>query len=135
MKYSLDTNTCIGYLSGRSPAIRRKLPTIPAGQIVVCSVVRAELAYGVAKSNHPEASAEKHREFLAPYASLPFDDQAAAIYGRVRKVLEANGTPIGPYDMQIAAIALVHNLILITRNMREFSRIEGLQIENWENNA
>jgi tRNA(fMet)-specific endonuclease VapC len=132
MKYSLDTNTCIRYLNGRSAAVVRKLPTIPAHDIVVCSIVRGELAYGVAKSQTPEASAAKQQKFLKPYATLPYDDAAAILFGRIRAALENAGTPIGPYDMQIAAIALVHGLIVVTHNMGEFGRIAGLRVEDWE---
>ena len=132
MRYLLDTNTCIRYLNRRSDAIRLKLPTISARDIVVCSVVRAELAYGAAKSQTPAVSAAKQQAFLRPYATLPFDDAAAQEFGRIRSVLDAAGTPIGPYDMQIAAIALVHGLIVVTHNVREFSRVPGLQIEDWE---
>lgn len=96
MKYSLDTNTCIRYLNGRSVGIRRKLPTVPAGDIVVCSVVRGELAYGAAKSQTPVESEAKQLRFLRPYATLPYDDAAATVFGRIRAVLEAAGTPIGP---------------------------------------
>jgi len=132
MKYSLDTNTCIRYLNRRSDALRQKLPTIHAREIVVCSVVRGELAFGAAKSQTPEESAAKQIRFLEPYATLPYDDQAAGVYGRIRATLEKAGTPIGPYDMQIAAIALVHGLIVVTHNTREFARIAGLQVEDWE---
>jgi tRNA(fMet)-specific endonuclease VapC len=132
MKYSLDTNTCIRYLNGRSVNIGRKLPTIPAHEIIVCSVVRGELAYGAAKSQTPVQSAAKQQRFLKPYATLPYDDLAAVEFGRIRATLETAGTPIGPYDMQIAAIALVHGLIVVTGNTAEFGRIAGLQIENWE---
>jgi tRNA(fMet)-specific endonuclease VapC len=132
MKYSLDTNTCIRYINGRSLAIRQKLPTVPAYDIVVCSVVRGELSYGVAKSQTPEQSAEKQARFLKPYASLPYDDVSAKEYGRIRAYLENLGTPIGPYDMQIAAIAIVHDLVVVTHNIREFSRIPWLKIEDWE---
>lgn len=132
MKYLLDTNACIRYLNGRSPAILRKLPTVPAQEIVVCSVVRGELAYGAAKSQTPEASAAKQQRFLKPYATLPFDDEAAKAFGRIRAALESIGKPIGPYDMQIAAIAQVHNLIVVTHNVNEFGRIAGLRIEDWE---
>lgn len=132
MKYSLDTNTCIRYLNGRSPAIRQKLPTIIASDIIVCSVVRAELAYGAAKSQTPEVSARKQARFLQPYATISFDDTAAHEFGRVRAYLEKAGTPIGPYDLQIAAIAIVHNLILVTSNQREFTRITWLKTEDWD---
>lgn len=132
MKYSLDTNTCIRYLNGRSEAVRRKLPTVPAQEIIVCSIVRGELAYGAAKSQTPAQSAAKQQRFLAPYASLAYEDRAAAEFGRIRAALEALGTPIGPYDLQIAAIAIVHGLILVTHNTNEFGRIAGLMLEDWE---
>jgi tRNA(fMet)-specific endonuclease VapC len=132
MKYSLDTNTCIQYINGRSQKIRQRLPTVPAWDIVVCSIVRGELAYGAAKSQTPEASAAKQARFLKPYSTLPYDDTAAQEYGRIRAYLENAGTPIGPYDMQIAAIAVVHGLIVITHNTDEFGRIPWLKIEDWE---
>lgn len=132
MKYLLDTNTCIRYINGRSLEIRLKLPTIPARDIVVCSIVRAELFYGAAKSRTPAQSLEKQARFLRPYATLTFDDSAADEFGRIRAYLERNGTPIGPYDMQIAAIALVHGLIVVTHNTSEFGRINGLKLEDWE---
>src|SRR5690606_17564470 len=119
-------------INGRSESIRRKLPTIPARDIVVCSVVRGELAYGAAKSQTPELSEAKQARFLKPYATLPYDNAAAQQYGRIRAYLERAGTPIGPYDMQIAAIALVHNLIVVTHNTQEFSRIPGLKVEDWD---
>ncbi len=132
MKYSLDTNTCIHYINGKSGAVRHKLPTIPAREIVVCSVVRGELAYGAAKSQTPAASLAKQQKFLKPYATLPYDDAAAQEYGQIRAYLEKAGRLIGPYDMQIAAIALLHGLIVVTHNTREFGRVTGLKIEDWE---
>ena len=132
MKYSLDTNTCIRFLNGRSEGVRRKLPTVPTQDIIVCSIVRGELAYGAAKSQTPAKSAAKQQKFLKPYSTLPYDDAAAAEFGRIRASLEAAGTPIGPYDIQIAAIALIHGLTVVTHNAREFERVTGLQIEDWE---
>jgi tRNA(fMet)-specific endonuclease VapC len=70
--------------------------------------------------------------FLSRFVSLPFDDRAAGVYGRVRARLEVRGTPIGPNDLLIAAIALANDVILVTRNLREFSRIDGLLVEDWE---
>jgi tRNA(fMet)-specific endonuclease VapC len=132
MKYLLDTNTCIRYINGRSPGVLAKLPTIPIKDVVVCSIVRAELFYGSYKSQSPEISRQKQERFLLPYATLPFDDLAADTYGRIRAQLEQAGTPIGPLDTQIAAIALAHGLTLVTHNTREFSRVPGLLLEDWE---
>jgi tRNA(fMet)-specific endonuclease VapC len=132
MKYLLDTNTCIRIINGRSQAVRARLLTVPPSDVAICSIVRAELFYGSAKSQTPAASRKKQDVFLAPFATLPFDDAAANAYGQLRADLEKAGTPIGPLDMQIAAIALAQQLILVTHNSREFSRIQGLQLEDWE---
>jgi tRNA(fMet)-specific endonuclease VapC len=133
MTYLLDTNVCIRIINGRSAVARQKLLSRPVEQIIVCSVVRAELFYGASKSQTPEATRRKQDLFLSPFASLSFDDFAANTYGRIRADLEQNGIPIGPLDMQIAAIALTHHLTLVTHNIREFSRIPHLQLEDWEN--
>lgn len=94
--------------------------------------MRAELFYGGWRSNNPQRTLEIQERFLAQFISLPFDDAAADVYGRVRARLADLGTPIGLNDLQIASIALANNLTLITHNTREFSRVEGLQLEDWE---
>jgi tRNA(fMet)-specific endonuclease VapC len=132
MKYLLDTNTCIRYLNRRSVSIIRRMDAESPEDIVVCSVTRAELIFGAMKSNSLEKTRAAQREFLEPLATLPFDDAAAEHYGRIRAQLETAGTPIGPNDLLIAAIALTHDLIVVTHNTREFSRVNGLKIEDWE---
>lgn len=132
MKYLLDTNTCIRIINQRSPHARLKITSLPIPEIVVCSIVKAELFYGSAKSQTPEVSRQKQEQFLAPFVSLPFDDSVVPTYGRIRAELERLGMPIGPLDLQIAAIAVTYQLILVTHNTREFSRIEGLNLEDWE---
>lgn len=132
MIYLLDTNVCAMYLNGRSMAIRERIQTTSAADIAVCSVVKAELFYGAMRSNNPERTLARQQEFLNLFVSLPFDDEAAMICGQIRASLAAIGTPIGSNDLQIAAIALVNNLTLVTHNTREFSRVEGLRIEDWE---
>ena len=132
MRYLLDSNICARYLNGRSLAIRKRLQSTNIADIVVCSVVKCELFYGAIKSNNPERTLARQQDFLKLFVSLPFDDDAALIYGRIRAELSANGTPIGPNDFQIAAIAMANNLILVTHNTREFIRVNGLQIEDWE---
>lgn len=106
--YLLDTNTCIGYLKGRAVGERQRLEAIPSTDVFVCSVVKAELFYGAMKSSNPERTLARQQEFLNQYVSLPFDDRAALIYGQIRAFLAINGTPIEPYDLQIAAIALAN---------------------------
>ena len=132
MRYLLDTNTCIKYLNGRSERIRQHVETTSAAELLVCSVVKAELYYGAQKSQHPDQNLEKQQKFLNRFVSLPFDDQAAATYGRIRACLEQAGTPIGPNDLMIAAIAVAANVTLVSHNTREFSRIKELRLEDWE---
>lgn len=132
MIYLLDTNACIAYLNGRYPDLNRKLQTLSPNDIAICSIVKAELLYGVAKSKYPAQSLAKQQTFLQPYISLTFDDKAAEVFGRERARLEGLGTTIGTYDLMIAAIALANNLILVTNNTREFSRISGLKCEDWQ---
>lgn len=134
MRYLLDTNVCVVYLNGRSISVSERLRSIPVEAIAVCSVVKTELFYGAMRSNNPTRTLERQQDFLSRFVSLPFDDTAALICSRIRGNLARAGTPIGSYDLQIAAIALTHQLILVTHNTREFSRVDGLQVEDWETN-
>jgi tRNA(fMet)-specific endonuclease VapC len=132
MKYLLDTNVCIVYLKGRNLNLKLRLDAISVEEIAVCSVVKAELCYGAMKSANSERNFALQQAFLNQFVSLPFDDLAATTFGTVRAQLEVRGTPIGAYDLQIAAIAPANNLTLITHNTREFEHVDGLQIEDWE---
>jgi len=132
MTYLLDTNVCIRYLNGRVPAIRERLEALRPSDVTLCSVVKAELLAGAQKSQHPEKALANVQKFLAPFRSLPFDDAAAEVYGIIRADLERRGMPIGPYDLQIASIALAYDLVLVTHNIREFGRVVGLRVEDWE---
>lgn len=109
-----------------------KLTVTPPSEIAVCSIVKAELFTGAAKSQFPTRTLARQIAFLARFVSLPFDDAAATVYGSTRAALEKAGTPIGPNDLLIAAIALTHQLTLVTHNTREFARIAGLALEDWE---
>lgn len=132
MKYLLDTNTCIRYINGRSPQIREHLKSVADIDIAISTITKGEMYTGSAKSQTPQQSRAAQDAFCIRFASLPFDEAAANEFGRIRADLEKAGMPIGPYDMQIAAIALVHELIIVTHNTREFGRIAGLHIEDWE---
>jgi tRNA(fMet)-specific endonuclease VapC len=133
MTYLLDTNVCIAYLNGRSSNVVQRLRDVSPSEIAVCSVVKAELFYGAMRSRNPARTLAQQRVFLDQFISLPFDDRSAEFYASIRATLETRGTPIGPNDLLIAAIARAHNLILVTANVREFGRVEGLRIESWEN--
>ena len=108
--------------------MERKLPE----NIALCSVVKAELFYGSMKSRYPEQNLQKQRQFLEHFVSYSFDDKAAKQYGIIRAQLEKVGTPIGPNDLMIASITLAQDAILITHNVKEFARIQGLFWEDWE---
>lgn len=133
MIYLLDTNACIHHLKFSNSPVTRKLVTLRSTDIAVCSVTKAELFYGAMRSNNPTDALRSQQEFLGRYESLPFDDPAGLIQGRVRAQLAALGSPIGPYDLQIAAIAMANSLTLVTHNVREFSRVEGLLKELVDN--
>ena len=130
--YLLDTNVCIRYLNGRSQSVREKLSATNANDIYVCAIVKAELFYGAMRSNNPQRSLANQQRFLNLFTSLPFDDDVALIYGNIRAHLAQQGTPIGSNDLQIAAIALKHDLTLVTHNTREFQRVPKLPLEDWE---
>jgi tRNA(fMet)-specific endonuclease VapC len=95
-------------------------------------VVKSELFAGAYKSKNKEKILDKLKIFFSPLKSLSFNDEAAEAYGKIRADLEKKGTPIGPYDLQIASIAVFNDLTLVTHNKREFRRVEGLDIEDWE---
>jgi tRNA(fMet)-specific endonuclease VapC len=132
MIYLLDSNVCIAYLRGRSPYIRTRLAGTPLEDICLCSVVKAELVYGTLRSANPTANRNRVDAFTQPYSSLPFDDAAAELYASIRRHLESLGTTIGPYDLQIAAIALANACTLVTHNTGEFKRVPSLLLEDWE---
>jgi len=132
MKYLLDTNTCIKYLNGTSENIKQNLLRRGFNEIAICSVVKAELIFGAIKSSRPDQNMARVESFLSQFPSLPFNDEAALHYGHIRSSLEKIGRPIGPNDLLIASIALANHLVLVTNNVSEFSRIQELQIEDWE---
>ena|SRR5437870_198272 len=132
MIYLLDTNVCVQYLRGRNPSVLQRLRSTPSQEVRLCSVVKAELFLGVLRSARPADNRAKLDTFLRPYTSLSFDDVAAELHSQIRHYLETSGTPIGPYDLQIAAIALANRLTLVTHNTAEFNRVPGLAVEDWE---
>jgi len=132
MRYLLDTNVCVMYLNSRSTSVRDRLLSTPTEEMAVCSLVKAELFYGALRSNNPTRTLERQQQFLRRFISLPFGDESAIACSQIRARLASAGTLIGAYDLQIAVIALANNLTLVTHNTREFERVEGLQIEDWE---
>lgn len=94
--------------------------------------MKAELTYGAYHSAKPSQNLRAITRFVEPFISLPFDDNCVDGYGRIRSDLARLGTPMGPYDMMIAATAVSHNLTLVTHNTNEFARVTGLLLEDWE---
>jgi tRNA(fMet)-specific endonuclease VapC len=130
--FLLDTNVCVQYLRGKNVLVRQRLAACPTHEVRLCSVVLSELYVGALRSAQPAKNRADVDQFTAPFARLPFDDAAADVYARIRHHLERQGTPIGPYDLQIAAIALANGCTLVTHNTAEFNRVPGLVVEDWE---
>ena len=131
MKYMLDTNICIYIVKKNPPQVFKKFSTFTEDDLCISSITLAELEYGIRKSNHPTKNKLTWMLFLAEMKILPFDEAAATEYGEIRATLERHGTPIGANDLLIAAHARALGLTLVTNNIREFERIDGLQVENW----
>ncbi|MFA7239756.1 MAG: type II toxin-antitoxin system VapC family toxin [Sulfuricellaceae bacterium] len=128
----LDTNACIQLWQRKNLVVRRRFADHGPADIALCSVVKAELLYGAWRSIRIEKNLHLLTQLFAPLQSLPFDDAAAEHYAQIRSNLAAQGRLIGANDLLIAAIARAHNAILITHNADEFSRVDGLLMEDWE---
>jgi len=132
MKVVWDTNTCIRLLKGNSPAIFKKIENISNSDIIIPAIVRFELYYGAYKSDKQNETLIKLNDFLRSFDTIDIDSRVAETAGKIRADLDKKGTPVGPYDLLIAASALSREYKLVTHNTKEFSRIGGLEIEDWE---
>lgn len=113
------------------PNLQERIEKEQLFNIALSSVTVAELEYGIAKSRYPERNRDLLYGFLSPFEIIPFSELDAENFGCIRALLHSRGTPIGPYDLQIAAQCLTRKLCLVTNNVREFARIPGLEMENW----
>lgn len=131
-QYLLDTNTVIALMKG-DPKVATHILALDPSQLTLCAPVQAELWFGVARSDplYRARNLERLLTLLDWLPSLPFSGEATRHFGELRAHLATAGTPIGPYDLQIAAIALAHDLTVVTRNLGEFSRVPSLRVENW----
>jgi tRNA(fMet)-specific endonuclease VapC len=127
-----DTNVWIRFLNPGHDALKQKLLAVPPLNMRFCSVVKAELFYGAMKSRQVKRNLALLDDLFANISSFSFDDESARQYGTIRSALAHAGTPIGPNDLMIAAIALVHDAVLVTHNTREFSRVPGMSLQDWE---
>lgn len=131
LAYMLDTNICIYLITNRLPELRERFNEV-AEQICLSSITFGELHYGVEKSARRDENLNALERFAARLDVLAFDDAAAAHYGQLRAELERAGTPCGQHDIQIGGHARSRGLTVVTNNMREFARMPGLRVENWD---
>ena len=130
LKYMLDTNIAI-YVIKRRPVDALNTFNQHAGQLCVSSITMAELLHGVEKSAKPDHNLRQVEDFMSRLSVLEYGNKAAAHYGNIRAVLERKGTPIGVNDLHIAGHSRSEGLTLVTNNLKEFDRVEGLRLENW----
>ncbi len=129
--YLLDTNICISLMRNQYPKMTDKILSMDPSLLMISSITVFELEYGVAKSQQKERTQAQLAMFLSAFTILPFDAGDAIAAGRIRGELAKKGTPIGPYDLQIAAQGLSRKLTVVTHNIDEFSRVQDLQVEDW----
>ncbi len=131
MKYLLDTNVWVDYLTGRYPTVVARIQESSPEDLCLSSVVMAELRYGAEKSQRKRSNHRLLDTLGRETRCVDFDLDAAATNGKLRTALESRGKPLGPNDMLIAAHALSLRLVLVTDNEREFDQVDSLQVENW----
>lgn len=133
MSYLLDTDILSNPLKkAPAPAVMRRLRNVPKEQQFTSTITVGEMVYGAYRTPKPEDLLRRFEEELwTEVQILPFDTPAAVLYGRLRRELEQQGTPIEDADLRIACIALAHGLTMVTGNLRHFNRVPGLVVENW----
>jgi tRNA(fMet)-specific endonuclease VapC len=130
--YLLDTNACIQLWQRKNLNLRKHFVQYNPADIALCSVVKAELLFGALRSAQKESNLQLLQKLFAPLHSFEFDDNAAEHYAKIRAYLTMQGNLIGANDLMIAAIAVANKATLITHNTAEFSRVQGLQLADWE---
>lgn len=133
MNFLLDTNICIYLIKRKPPEVLQRFRQLQPGSVFISSVTTSELYYGAQKSQRVQANLEALNNFLLPFRIVDYDESASFLYGELRADLEKRGQSIGPLDMMIAAHALSLDIPLVTNNTKEFARVQGLKLENWEN--
>ncbi len=131
LRYLLDTNLCIRVLRDRPPAIRERFNSEADG-LCISTIVLTELLHGAAKSARPEDNRREVERFCARLEVLPFDADAAAHAADIRAALERQGRTIGGYDLLIAGHARSRGLVVVTNNLGEFTRVDGLRCVDWD---
>ena len=131
LRYLLDTNICI-YISKQKPInVLKRFEKMKPGEAGMSIITYGELMYGAEKSQHPKKTKEALSDLVYLIPSLPLADEAGVCYAHIRASLEKQGKPIGNNDLWIASHAQALGVILVTNNVKEFSRVQHLKIENW----
>ena len=129
--YMLDTNICIYIINQNPRQVVEHIKKLKPHQIKLSSISLEELEYGVSKSRDRDRNRQALVHFASAFDIIEFNDNDAEVYGLIRADLEKKGQIIGPYDMQIAAQSIFRDLILVTNNSSELSRISNIKLENW----
>ena len=129
--YLLDTNICIYIINNKPISVYEKFKKLKIEQLNISAITVKELSYGVFKSQYREKNSKALKQFLRYLSIIPFDENDAVIAGENRVALEKKGSIIGPYDLLIGSQAQARNMVLVTNNQKEFSRLDKLKIENW----
>ena len=129
--YMLDTTICVYLINKKHLGLAQKIAEVPIEKICISTITQAELEFGVAKSQNSAKNAQALMKFLSTISVIDFDTQAAETYGEIRADLQRKGSVIGHMDMLIAAHAKSKGFVIVTNNVREFERVEGLVLENW----
>lgn len=130
LRYMLDTNLCIRVLRDRPQGLKERF-NAEADSLCVSVITLGELLYGAEKSSRPVENRHEVARLTARLEVLPFDDDAAAHFAEIRASLERRGQTIGAYDLMIAGHARSRGLVVVTNNLREFQRVEGLRSVDW----
>ncbi len=131
MHYLLDTNICIYLIKKRPLAALERFRQYSPKDVAISTITLFELQYGIEKSQSRKRSEDALAKFLLPLNLIDFDRSTAVEAAIIRAQLEKKGMPIGPYDLLIAGLARSRNMTLVTNNIKEFDRIDNLDIENW----
>ena len=133
MKYLLDTDICIYWLKGRN-TVRANLNRVDWSEIAICVITVTELYFGAYNSNKIEQNLRTAENFIQSITVLPLSNDTLKKFGQLKSQLRKAGTPIADFDLLIASVAIIENLILVTNNTRHYQRITGLNLDNWSTN-
>ena len=129
--YLLDSNICIFLIRNKTLLLRERIKRYSPSLLHLSVITVAELEYGAAKSRNPVKEHQAVLDFVSPFKIIDFKPNDAENFWLIRAYLEKKGTPIGPYDMEIAAQAMTNNLIVVTNNVGEFERVPWIKVEDW----